>query len=261
MKLNDNDADKSRWSYYKVRYPKLKIDENKVSFRKDRGYWLYEYSENSLELSGDYFFNFNEKKKKQFKSIIENDVNASEELKKNVQAALEEAVKKHSENSNCVLMPVTGGMNNLKGKLCYHPEKEKFIVAGIGRPRSNTYDRPDVFICILNEFYGVKDKVLSFREMLEYFENCIFSEALKTFNSLMLYDFLKRFSDVYAYCDFFFGIDQVFVDKMLNQGQKPINDVASLEEYISLANEFWSVQKKIFIEEKNKLDLVSDPQV
>lgn len=249
----DNDADEKRWKYYKLMYPNLNIDEQLIRFKNNRGFWSYKRSENCpIELSGDCFFNFNQTKVEKFEKIISKDEKATKDSKERVNEALNKARENHYANNNCVLMPVTGGMNNLKGKIYYRKDETKFIVAGVGSPPYNAYDRPDVFLYFLNEFYEIKDKKLSFPEMLEYFGNCIFSESLKSFNYMSLYYFLNSFENVYDYCRFFYSIDRELVDKFLQNAQTPISDVESLEKYISLANEFWRTQKNIYEKIINK---------
>lgn len=72
--------------------------------KNGRGVWKY----GSIELSGDCFFNFNDKK---IAAFIKN-VQCDSETKKCLMAC----AARHHSNENCVLMPTTGGMNKVKGK-------------------------------------------------------------------------------------------------------------------------------------------------
>ncbi len=101
---DDFDSCQERWEYYQKRYPELKIQIKDIKNKNGRGVWKY----GSVEISGDCFFNFNDKK---IESFIK-DIQYDPETKMRLLACTE----RHHTNENCVLMPTTGGMNKVKGK-------------------------------------------------------------------------------------------------------------------------------------------------
>lgn len=231
----DFDACVERWKYYQKRYPNLEIDLEKVRFpgkdKSGRGKWKYDY----IELSGDCFFNFNDKKLDAFMRNIQCETETA--------IKLHECAMRHYSNENCVLMPVTGGLNKVKGKIYY--KENHFIVAGVGRPTDRCYDRPDTFIFYLNDFFVQKKKNWNILSAGKYLSNSIFKEALQSFNYADLYSFLDGFEDVYDYCDFFYGMDDKFVDRMIDEGKQPISVDKDLRRYIQLAEDFWQLQSDI----------------
>ncbi len=235
----DFDACEERWKYYQRRYPDFGIDLEVVRFtsndKSKRGKWTYR----TVELSGDCFFNFNEKK---IQAFIKN-ISCTSETKRK----LKECSERHHTNENCVLMPVTGGLNNVKGKIYYRGNG--FVVRGIGASTDKCYDRPDTFLVYLNDFFEQKKNSLNLLSAGEYLSNSIFKEALQSFNFADLYIFLDAFEDVYEYCNLFYGIDEVFADRMIEEGKEPIIDDAGLNRYMLLAEDFWKIQADIL--EKN----------
>lgn len=227
------DACEERWEYYKKRYPELVICKEDVKYQNGRGTWKYGF----VELSGDCFFNFNEEKIKAFTKNIDCDGNTIESLK--------ECAYKHYSNENCVLMPVTGGMNNVKGKIYY--KDSGFVVAGIGHPSNKCYDRPDTFLFYLNEFFHQKESVLDLLSAGKFLSNSIFKVAIQSFNFAELYLFLAGFKSIYEYCKLFYGMDEKFVDRMISKGKRPIVKDSDLKEYIELAKDFWKLQVEIVV--------------
>ena len=236
--LDEYDATKERWKYYKSRYNKMmNIQLNEVCYDKNgRGKWKFK----SIELSGDCFFNFNDNKIAAFKEI-----SCDEYLMKR----LNECALRHYSNENCVLMPVTGGMNNVKGKIYYR--SNGFAVSGKGRPPNNAYDRSDTFLYYLAEFYRIK-QLRTFDLLIagEYLCNSVFKEALQSFNYDSLYKFLDSFKNIYEYCNLFYDIGKDFVDRMIDEGKMPILTSEDLNRYMNLAEEFWRIQGAISAEGK-----------
>ncbi len=236
--LFEFDSCNERWKYYKVRYPDLEIDPKKVSYLNGRGIWDYKYNDSqSIKLSGDCFFNFNDKKIAAFSKI--------KDLNEDTKKRLEECGKKHHSNCNCVLMPVTGAMNDVKGEIYYSDTKKGFVIAGKGRP-GPLYDRPDTFIYYISLFYEArKRKKYNLLDAGKYFSNSIFRDALNSFNFPILYSFMDSFGSVYEFCEVFYGMDKKFVRQMIREGKLPINDDTSLNRYMDLAEKFWKLQERL----------------
>ena len=234
--LDEYDASEDRWIYYKSRYYEMNIQLNDIRYDKNgRGKWKFK----SVDLSGDCFFNFNDKKITAFKKIS-SDEDLIERLNK--------CALRHHSNENSVLMPATGGMNNVKGKIYY--ADNGFVVAGKGRHSSRAYDRPDTFLWYLAEFYYQRKCTFDLLSAGEYLYNSVFKEALQSFNYSSLYQFLDSFKDIYEYCKLFYGIEKDFVDRMIYEGKMPILTSADLNRYIDLAEKFWDVQVAKYMERK-----------
>lgn len=97
----------------------------------------------------------------------------------------------------------------------------------------NRYDRLDVFVYELDLYYkGISSDVLS-------------ESAEK--NRETLINFLCSFKNIYEYCqETYFIKDQWFVDKIISQGQLPIEDKTDVVRYMDLAIEFWNKKEKTF---------------
>lgn len=234
----DFDSCPERWKYYQKRYPDLKIQLEEAKNKNGRGVWKY----GSVDFSGDCFFNFNDKK---IESFIENIQCDSE-----AEMRLAMCAARHHTNENCVLMPITGGMNNVKGKIYYRDTG--FLIAGVGRPTNKCYDRPDTFLFYLNDFFEHKESVFDLSNAGEYLSNSIFKETLQSFNFNDLYSFLAGYKDIYEYCELFYGISKAFVDRMINEGERPILDKEDLNKYMHLAEDFWRIQAEILQHNERK---------
>ena len=97
----------------------------------------------------------------------------------------------------------------------------------------------------MNHFFNQKKKQFSLLSAGEYFSNSVFKEALQSFNFSDLYSFLYEFENIYEYCNLFFGIDELFVDRMIEEGKEPIIDELGLKRYMLLAEDFWKIQADI----------------
>ena len=234
----DFDSCKERWEYYKEQFPLFNIDTSKVEYDKNqRGKWRYTRKGESVEIAGDCFFNFNETKVKLYKKL--------KPLSQSTIIKLEDCAKKHHSNENCVLMPVTGGMNNVKGKIYYREKDENFAIHGVGRA-GILLDRPDTFIYFMSEFFKARKRNYDLMSAGEFLSNSIFREALNTLNFQAIYSFMNSFQSIEEYCGLFYGIDKAFTQRMIRNGKKPIKNEKDLIRYIELAEDFWSIQRGKF---------------
>ncbi len=104
----------------------------------------------------------------------------------------------------------------------------------------------------MNDFYEHKESVFDLSTAGEYLSNSIFKEALQSFNFNDLYSFLAGFKDIYEYCELFYGINKAFVDRMINEGERPIFDKEDLNKYMQLAEDFWRIQAEILQHNERK---------
>lgn len=212
----------SIWDFWgKFNFNKLKKTYTKVPRFYAQIIVNEEYPEfnkySRFKISGDTDFNFgkNKKKGKQkyegFKSLLEHDYQGNERqvhLNK-----LDECYERRYNLENFSFMPMTGGLQLIKG--------------------AYEYDRPDVLVYKLSEYYKTYeiDKLSNVK-----YRN---REALETY--------LKLFDNIYDYCSKIYMInskDKEFVDKIIEQGKEPINCGARVVEYMDIAEKFWNIKKE-----------------
>lgn len=158
------------------------------------------------DFGGDTDFNFNEQKYNYFKNIMGND-----------SKQLEECRKRHHALENFSLMPRTGGLQLVKGRM---------------------FDRLDCFIWSLdNYFKNRKDN----HEVLQGVSSVNNRKILKTY--------LDSFCDggtgddqaIYKYCSIIYKMDNDWVDEMIKNGKKDNLDPVK---YMKLAEEYWNTKLK-----------------
>lgn len=240
----DPDSSPKAWEHYKKYYEGVCFVGDPILVKKD---WSRLKSNVSIgnisyEIAGDCSFNFNDKKSKLFKKIVGED--------KKLNNALEEAEKKHHTLLNFDLMPVTGGLNKLKGNLKI--KDNSVMVHDVGRPPKDLHDRLDTFIYFLNETLVKREKLkneqrVNLRDIGEFFNNSIYTTSMKSENFTVLYDLLEKHNNIYEYCKVFYNIDkEEFVDRLIENGNKPITTAEDVKKYINLANDFWLIKQRYY---------------
>lgn len=156
-----------------------------------------------FKIAGDCIFNFNNKKVEKFQSWID------QSSEKNL---LKQCVAMHHSFENFAFMPITGGMNNQKGR---HP-----------------FDRPDTHISEIQKYFKFEENtILNSARRNE--------EALKWYLSIFEKDIYKYLSEVYLI------ENRDFIDKeFLPFANKKIESEDSAIQYMNLALKFWSIRKK-----------------
>lgn len=237
----DPDSSPEAWDYFKVFSGEIKD----LNWNGKRLIW----ERKTIDIAGDCSFNFNDKKMESFKNKME----SFEEMKlEDLQKKLEVCQKMHHNLLNFDLIPVTGGMNNLKGNLKYGQEN-KILVHDLGRPSENMHDRLDTFVTFidysLKKRNELKQNIPCIKEIGEFFSNSIFTTSLKGENFGVLYDFMDNYENVYTYCKKFYNIDsKSFIDKLVASGKKPIKDAESLNDYMDLAIDYWILKGETFLQ-------------
>lgn len=245
----DFDANEEQWKNYKEIYTELVIHTEKLYLdtNKKRLIGKFDYSKGftqidrstrsktSIVLSGDSFFNFNEKKMVSFNSIPGLNAATKKQLKS--------FSNYHQTNENCVLMPVTGGMNNVKGKTYF--KGNHLLISGVGAPPKTAYDRPDTLVYLIDQFYKTKEKYLSLKEAGLFYTCSIFRDSISTLNFPAYYDFMNSFPNAFEFCKLFFKLDKGLFERMKESGGKPIKDEADLLSYIKLAEDYWNYRKSL----------------
>lgn len=157
-----------------------------------------------FKIAGDCIFNFNNKKVEKFQSWIDQSSEGKNLLK--------QCMAKHHSFENFAFMPITGGMNNQKGR---HP-----------------FDRPDTHISEIQKYFKFEENtILNSARRNE--------EALKWYLSIFEKDIYKYLSEVYLI------ENRDFIDKeFLPFANKKIESEDSAIQYMNLALKFWSIRKK-----------------
>ncbi|MBJ8325251.1 hypothetical protein [Streptococcus pacificus] len=246
MRNFEKDSDLDAWRSYLINYRFLENPTIK-NFKSVGNRLFYKYKNNKeveITLSGDCSFNFNEKKKKLFEDIIRHYEDKTGVKQSDTRNKLLACCSNHHQECNFALMPVVGGMNNVKGKIKISNGKVK--VHQLGRQPNNLFDRLDSFLSLLNEFYNFRKKCNEFncslKEIGEYYSESIFLESLKSENFTILYDFLEKFTDINEYVETFYPwIKEDFLIKLLKSGADDIETIEDLEKYMTLAQEYWQL--------------------
>ncbi|OXC07184.1 hypothetical protein AYP76_08305 [Ligilactobacillus agilis] len=242
----DPDSSPEAWDYFKVFNDKIK----NLNLKNKRLIWENEIinidgKSETIDIAGDCSFNFNNNKMGSFEGI---------KLEDFQKRKLEVCQKMHHNLLNFDLMPVTGGMNNLKGNLKYGQEN-KILVHDLGRKPDNAHDRLDTFVTFidysLKKRNELKQNIPCIKEIGEFFSNSIFTTSLKGENFGVFYDFMDNYENVYTYCKEFYNIDsRSFIDRLVESGKKPIEDAKSLNDYMDLAIDYWILKGKTFLKKK-----------
>lgn len=162
----------------------------------------------SFLLGGETDFNFNEQKFFYLMQILRQEKVRHKDFEK-----LQFCNKNYHSVVNFSLMPATGAMGNFKG--------------------SEKFDRLDCFICSLNEFYTNGNYQ-------------VLSEA-KGKNREYLLNYLSLFDDIYDYCrKIYFIEEREFVDRIITNGQKPLESREDVVRYMNLATAYWDVKEQYF---------------
>ncbi len=122
-----------------------------------------------------------------------------------------------------------GAGTNVQDKLIayYSINNNKFVLPCT--KAGKRFDRPDTFVCFLDEFYQVKDKKFNLKEAGEFLSSSIFSYSLRSFNFSQLYDFMNQFESTEQFCRIFWGLDSEFIDRMRQWGKIPLDSDKSMK--------------------------------
>lgn len=226
----DYDASPEAWDEYKKIYTPLRWDFwGKFNFNnlKKQGIRIYapikineKYAQFNqypkFKMSGDTDFNFGKDKKskkkyEQFKELLQRDYKGNE--LDDYLSKLDQCCNRYHEMENFSFMPITGGLQLVKGAC--------------------QYDRLDMFVHRLNTYYETKGK-----------DKFILSRA-RACNREALETYLKLFDSIYDYCSKIYMINSKdLVDKIIAQGEESIDSGTGVVRYMKLAEEFWDNKKQ-----------------
>ena len=222
---NDEIPEENRYDGNRKKYNRLfalKADTKRAENPKDKK----EYCDAASRVGGECDFNFNEGKKTLFEEIIKNDSNAAEESKNEALEKLDECAKMHHNLLNFSLMQAMGNLQRVKGR--------------------DKFDRFDTFVWKLSEYYSIE------KEQRLAKDPAVLKKATKDENKNDLIQYLDGFVNIYDYCrQVYFLDDEKFVNEVIAQGQRPINNCIDVIRYMTLAEEFWK-KKYDYVKEKYK---------
>lgn len=156
-----------------------------------------------FKMAGDCIFNFNDKKIKILSEIIGND--------KEGNALLKECAERHHSFENFAFMPITGGMNNQKGR--------------------QVLDRPDIHVVEIQKYFEGKESTI--------FSNARGNKkALEWYLSIFEKKINKYFKEVYL----IEGEDFIKTE-FLPFANIVIDEKNSAIQYMKLAMKFWNKRR------------------
>lgn len=245
MKIYEDDSSKEAWKFYKNQYTPLDwdfweefdFDNVKTRYEKDGKYknntrkllWIRENSKLVNELGslfsfgGDKAFNF----KTQYYNLMKlvDDDQSDSNNKKYVISLLEDCKECHSSEQNLAILPTTGGLNNVKGSVFF--DESHNIRYSSKKISGKQMDRLDTFIAIVDDYFKNNSEL-------------ILSYVKGKPNEQYLINFLEKFDDVYDFVDKIYKLDdKKFVDKLICNGRKSIENIDDIERYCLLAKEYW----------------------
>lgn len=191
--------------------------------QKNQSNFLFSHKGIEIYASGDVSFNIDFTKRKLYESII-SEAEISESLKDSL------SVMRYSP-MNISILPQTGGLNNIKQSL--------------------GNDRFDTFAYFMNQYYeGIKVPIINAG-----------APSMCIENRLELQDFLDSYNCASEFFADIYGIDESFVNELIESGKYLIMNKKEYCAYIKLACKYWKSrlkQKKI----KNYLNdrIISDYQ-
>lgn len=199
---------------------------NKITKNKEEYYYHYNKNDNDAKIliSGDIDINLKMQKVNFFIDIIEKDSEIGYKEKNNLKNSLLNLHELVYHPNNISIMPVRGGMNNLKAIL--------------------GFDRVDTFLFTLQQYYNKNNSAYLFnygRTNMPHIELI-----------MNLKDYLDSFNGIYEYCKEIYHIsDKNFIDELCEFGKKAILTTTDIENYKNLSLNFW-MKKSIFFENADK---------
>jgi len=206
----------NNWDFWSVfNYDNLKIDYGKVCrfyapiIINNKYPQFNKYPK--FKMSGETDFNFgkfkgNRQKYEEFEKLLRRDYQG--EKLTDYLNKLKECFNRYHKFENFSFMPMTGGLQLVKGAC--------------------KYDRLDMFVYKLSRYYATegKDKFILSRA-----SDCN-KEALETY--------LNLFDGIYDYCEKIYMINsKEFVNEIIEQGKESIDSGARVVRYMKLAEKFW----------------------
>jgi len=143
---------------------------------------------------------------------------------------LKECKEFHFSEKNLVILPTTGGLNNVKGSLYFDDSGN--INYSSQKIYGKQLDRLDTFLAIADDYFNKKsDLILSYTKGKP--------------NEQFLINFLKieNFAGIYDFIDKIYRVNDIeFINKLICNGRKSIENINDVERYCLLAKEYWKLK-------------------
>lgn len=202
-----------------------RISEKKVKLN-------YKYGKNEddiIEISGDIDNNFKMNKLHYWFDMIDNDSKCDQENKDRVKDKLVFLHEITYHPDNISIMPVSGGMNNIKADL--------------------GFDRIDTFLYCLQQYYNGLDSI---------FLNHGFPRMPYTHPRNDLKKFLDSFGEgeegLYNYCQKVYHVsDKEFVKRLCESGKKAILNTEDIDDYLNLVIIFMARKAEYYKNSDNEI--------
>lgn len=204
---------------------KDKISESGIALNDlKKGLRNFEFQEKKfIKVSGDIDFNFKMSHVRYFQDVV---VNGNSKMNFEEKKNLNNVILRYNDLTytprNISLLPVTGGLNNIK--------------------KSLGNDRLDTFLFILKLYYdkGYSSLILSASAG---------SKPPFIKNRNMLKEFLDSFGNIYNYCEKMYHInDKEFVNTLCESGSKPIDTAERVKDYLGFADRVWFNKEEFYKE-------------
>ena len=167
--------------------------------------FIFKHGSRKIQVNGDVSFNIVptsfDGKRRLYESIL-NETNVSDVLKDSLE------VMRYSP-MNISILPMTGGLNNTK--------------------KSLGNDRFDTFAYFINQYYeGFKTPIINAG-----------SQNMSIENRLELQNFLDSYNCASEFFADIYGIDETFVNELIESGKSLITNKKEYCDYIKLAHKYW----------------------
>ena len=216
MKTNENEENQTSVEITLASHHEFSSDSDKSawdfylkyygeSLYKEGKIFLFSNKVESIEVNGDVSFNIDStvfnKGTKLYESILK-ETNVSEGLKNSL------GVMRYSP-MNISIMPKTGGLNIIK--------------------KSLGNDRFDTFAYFINQYYeGFKTPIINAGSL-----------TMGIGNRLILEKFLDSYKTAGEFFEDIYGIDETFVNELIESGKSLITNKEEYCAYIKLAHKYW----------------------
>lgn len=191
----------SAWDFYLKYYGEFLFK----NFKNEEEEFIFKHGSRKIQVNGDVSFNIVptsfDGKRRLYESIL-NETNVSDVLKDSLEGM-------RYSPMNISILPMTGGLNNIKQSL--------------------GNDRFDTFAYFMNQYYeGIKVPIINAGA-----PNMCIGNRLELQNFLDSYNCASDFfADIY-------GVDETFVNELIESGKPLITNKEEYCAYIKLAHKYW----------------------
>ena len=196
-----SDKDELAWDFYLKYYGEFLFK----NFKNEEEEFIFKHGSRKIQVNGDVSFNIVptsfDGKRRLYESIL-NETNVSDVLKDSLEGM-------RYSPMNISILPMTGGLNNTK--------------------KSLGNDRFDTFAYFINQYYeGFKTPIINAGSL-----------TMGIGNRLILEKFLDSYKTAGEFFEDIYGIDETFVNELIESGKSLITNKEEYCAYIKLAHKYW----------------------